>query len=130
MGESLEQPSPLRNVQSAASSGTNEVWNTQEEMMRLEAENAQLKAELEQAKHDRDMWEQKAQLRGASLDILEVWAQQAKQREAKLLKVVHSFNDLISESRGVDGFHKNGDIATWDEFDLVNEIGEALQEGA
>jgi len=49
MGESLEQPSLLRDAPSTASNGTNGVWNTQEEMTRLEAENAQLKAELEQA---------------------------------------------------------------------------------
>ncbi|MDH5670316.1 MAG: hypothetical protein OEY86_20135 [Nitrospira sp.] len=82
MGESLEQPSPLRDVQSTASDRTDGAlsghysegrrwshisnawileasWNNREEVARLLAENAQLKAELEQAK------QREEKLRGA-----------------------------------------------------------------
>ena len=32
----------------------------------------------------------------------------------KCKEVIEEFADLISESRGVDGLHLNGDIAEWD----------------
>lgn len=35
------------------------------------------------------------------------------------------YEDIVSESRGVDGWHLNGDIAEWDEFDLP-EITESV----
>jgi hypothetical protein len=40
----------------------------------------------------------------------------------KYKKFTNGINALISESHGVTGYHLNGDIATWDELDIPNEI--------
>ena len=37
---------------------------------------------------------------------------------AELRKAVEWLRVLMSESRGVDGYHLNGDVALWDEFDI------------
>jgi hypothetical protein len=34
--------------------------------------------------------------------------------------------DIVKESRGVDGFHANGDIAEWDEFHEVQKASQTI----
>jgi len=36
----------------------------------------------------------------------------------KMLDVVESIADIVNDSNGVVGFHLNGEVAEWDEFDL------------
>jgi|CXWL01.1.fsa_nt_gi hypothetical protein len=43
-----------------------------------------------------------------------------------MLAVLKNAAALIGESKGVDGFHLNGDLAEWGEFDLPNEIEAAI----
>ncbi len=57
------------------------------------------------------------QARKRELDLIELHAKiytRIEQLEAAL-KV---YEGIVAESRGVDGWHLNGDIAEWDEFDL------------
>lgn len=52
---------------------------------------------------------------------------QAQREEiARLREALEGFIGLINESHGVAGFHLNGDIAEWDEFDLINQAQAAL----
>ena len=51
----------------------------------------------------------------------------------KLAKGLRAVESLIGESKGVAGYHKNGDIATWEELrtggrcDALTEFDEALR---
>jgi hypothetical protein len=48
----------------------------------------------------------------------------------RLLTIEEYINRIISESRGVDGFHLNGDTAMWAEFPELQELlaeGDALR---
>ena len=46
--------------------------------------------------------------------------------EQKMREALQGFLNIVSESRGVDGYHLNGDIAEWDEFPEVDLACEAL----
>lgn len=50
-------------------------------------------------------------------------------RTARLLSLLEKFVELTNESHGVMGWHLNGDLAKWDEFDFVDEAQQALAEG-
>ena len=41
---------------------------------------------------------------------------------AKLATISDEIMAIINDSRGVDGYHLNGDVATWDSFNLVDII--------
>jgi hypothetical protein len=47
------------------------------------------------------------------------------QRDA-LAAALRGFMDIVSESHGVAGYHLNGDVAGWDEFDQINAADAAL----
>jgi hypothetical protein len=52
---------------------------------------------------------------GATLNRLDVEeVRQLEQRVEGLEELERQINDLIAESRGVDGLHLNGDLADWD----------------
>lgn len=51
-------------------------------------------------------------------------AAMTKQRDV-LLDAVRDVRDVMNDSQGVAGWHKNGDIATWDE--LLPEVAAALE---
>ncbi|HWF62970.1 MAG TPA: hypothetical protein VN666_22040 [Nitrospira sp.] len=55
--------------------------------------------------------------------VADLTAQLQRAREA-----LQGVKDLIGDSQGVAGFHLNGDIAEWGEFDVVNQIDAALTE--
>lgn len=42
--------------------------------------------------------------------------------------LVSDIEALISESEGVVGLHRNGDVATWDELDVTGQYSEWLGE--
>lgn len=42
-------------------------------------------------------------------------------RIAELETRLKAYEDIVSESDGVAGFHLNGDIALWHEFDLEEQ---------
>lgn len=44
-----------------------------------------------------------------------------------LLKLLESFLDVTADSKGVSGYHLNGDIAEWDEFECVGEAYELIK---
>lgn len=50
--------------------------------------------------------------------------------EQKMREALQGFLNIVSESRGVDGYHLNGDIAEWDEFPEVDLACEALAQPA
>ena len=37
-----------------------------------------------------------------------------------LLAALEALMGIVSDSHGVSGYHRNGDIAEWDEFDEIN----------
>ena len=43
-----------------------------------------------------------------------------------LLEALKAMVAITNDSRGVDGYHLNGDIAEWDEFDAINQARAAL----
>ena len=43
-----------------------------------------------------------------------------------LLFVVELLHSIMGESRGVDGYHKNGDVADWSEFDELDGLCELI----
>ena len=45
----------------------------------------------------------------------------------QLVKALESFLDLVGDSHGVSGYHLNGDIAEWDEFECVGEAYELIK---
>ena len=45
----------------------------------------------------------------------------------ELIKAIESFLDLVGDSHGVSGYHLNGDIAEWDEFECVGEAYELIR---
>lgn len=48
---------------------------------------------------------------------------------AHALKAVEYMNDLIMESKGVAGYHLNGNIAAWGEFEIEALIEQAMKQG-
>jgi len=51
------------------------------------------------------------------------------ERENRILKAgIAAVRNLINESYGVDGLHKNGDIAAWDELEQGGRFGEWLSD--
>lgn len=49
----------------------------------------------------------------------------AEQRD-RLLAALKGFISIVSESRGVDGYHLNGNVAEWDEFEEVADAEAAI----
>ena len=43
-----------------------------------------------------------------------------RETNAELLEALKAFLDVAKESHGIDGYHLNGNIATWDELDLID----------
>lgn len=44
-----------------------------------------------------------------------------------MLEALESMLSIISESNGISGWHLNGNIATWGEFQVVIDIEEAIK---
>jgi hypothetical protein len=42
-----------------------------------------------------------------------------QQRVRKLESALHGMLAIVNDSRGVAGYHRNGDVAEWDEFEEV-----------
>lgn len=49
------------------------------------------------------------------------------QERLELLKALESLLDITLDSQGVSGYHLNGDIAEWDEFECVGEAYELIR---
>lgn len=49
-----------------------------------------------------------------------------RQQRDQLLTALAGLLSIINDSRGVEGYHLNGDIATWDEFEEVEEARATL----
>lgn len=49
-----------------------------------------------------------------------------KQLLEQALEALKGFVAITSDSQGVKGYHLNGDIAEWDEFDEVDKAREAI----
>lgn len=78
--------------------------------------NAELKQEIQ------DVWQQHhSYCEHTAIEIKDL-----KKQNAELLEIAKAFLILSKESTGVTGWHRNGDIAYWDEFDLVKMAEKAL----
>ena len=55
----------------------------------------------------------------------------AKDAEIERLKVLEEVLSgvlaIVNDSQGVAGYHNNGDIADWDEFEEITEVERALR---
>jgi hypothetical protein len=58
---------------------------------------------------------------------LQVEIDRLKAERDQLVKALESFLDLVGDSHGVSGYHLNGDIAEWDEFECVGEAYELIK---
>ena len=45
----------------------------------------------------------------------------------ELLNTLIGVLDIMNDSKGVAGYHLNGDIAKWDEFDEIKQAEEAIK---
>lgn len=50
-----------------------------------------------------------------------------KSERLELLKALESLLDVTADSKGVAGYHLNGDIAEWNEFECVGEAYELIR---
>ena len=50
-----------------------------------------------------------------------------KSDRLELIKAVESLLDITADSQGVAGYHLNGDIAKWDEFEEVSGAYELIK---
>ena len=50
-----------------------------------------------------------------------------KSERLELLKALESLLDVTADSKGVAGYHLNGDIAEWDEFEEVSSAYELIK---
>lgn len=59
------------------------------------------------------------------LHALEDAAEKLEETSADLLEALKGLLEIVSESRGVTGFHLNGDVAPWSEFAEDTEAADA-----
>lgn len=71
--------------------------------------NRELRAEIERLEADRDRQKKSREHYIEQTNRLEA-------ENARYRKAVEYMEGVMSDSNGVDGFHLNGDIATWDEI--------------
>ncbi|MGM8935116.1 hypothetical protein ACS8E9_09565 [Pseudomonas neustonica] len=64
--------------------------------------------------------------RVAEIQQLEAARASDKARIAELESALNGLLEIVSESTGVAGYHLNGDVALWDEFDDVSAADAAL----
>jgi len=53
--------------------------------------------------------------------------EQLKADKAELLKALNGVMNIVSVSNWVDGYHCNGDVACWWDFDEIAEVSELIQ---
>lgn len=52
---------------------------------------------------------------------------QLKADKAELLEALNGVMNIVAISRGVEGYHCNGDVACWWGFDEIDEVSELIQ---
>lgn len=52
-----------------------------------------------------------------------------QERVERLQAALNAYEDIVTNSQGVAGWHLNGDVATWDEFDLPTAPQEETHDG-
>ena len=65
-----------------------------------------------------ELYEQLESARGGGncSDVENAWAAICEHQNKKLIDGIKAFQCLISNSDGVSGLHKNGEIASWDDL--------------
>lgn len=58
--------------------------------------------------------------------LQEAWRDEARARVAVLEEALRGLLDIVADSRGVAGYHLNGNVADWGEFSAVGEARAAL----
>lgn len=64
---------------------------------------------------------------GLLLGVMSKKIERLEAERLELIKALESFLDLVGDSHGVSGYHLNGDIAEWDEFECVGEAYELIK---
>lgn len=59
-------------------------------------------------------------------DVLDEMATHIEELEAALSGLLSEVTGIMNESRGVDGWHLNGDVAPWSEFE-DDAFGDAIE---
>ena len=52
-----------------------------------------------------------------------------RKEKERLMIVLNTINDIVSDSNGVAGWHLSGDIASWDSFGFMDAMQEVLKNG-
>ena len=60
-------------------------------------------------------------------DQLEAEVERLRKEKERLMIVLNTINDIVSDSDGVAGYHLNGDIASWDSFGFMDAMQDALK---
>ncbi len=64
---------------------------------------------------------------GLLLGVMSKNIERLEAERLELIKALEQFLDLVGDSHGVSGYHLNGDIAEWDEFECVGEAYELIK---
>lgn len=62
----------------------------------------------------------------AEIEVLRQERDKLRARVAELEAALQGMLDIVADSRGVAGYHLNGDTAEWDEFDEVDAAEKLL----
>lgn len=55
------------------------------------------------------------------------YIEQLKADKAGLLKALNGVMNIVAVSTGVNGYHCNGDVACWWDFDEIGEVSDLIQ---
>lgn len=87
----------------------------------LRAEVERLKAELAETKAQRDTLDYQLS------EVVQKADPELRAENKKLRGLLGDFLDIVHNSHGVTGWHLNGNVAEWDEFETVAEARAALE---
>ena len=59
----------------------------------------------------------------------EAEVEKLRKEKERLMIVLNTINDIVSDSEGVAGWHLSGDIASWDSFGFMDAMQEVLKNG-
>ena len=76
---------------------------------------------------DRDVTKAKLFISDEKLREAEVEVERLRKEKERLMIVLNTISDIVSDSDGVAGYHLNGDIASWDSFGFMDAIQDALK---
>jgi len=96
------------------------------QLAQMMQERAQLERQKEHALGSWSIANDVAFQRLQMIDALKSQLTSAQATSTRLREALSKFLSLVSESRGVEGFHLNGEIAEWGEFEFIELAQQAI----